>query len=91
LEQSRDLVLGVWLGSLLWWAGLALGAGAVRLSFGRHHLVWINRARAGYWRCAGSRCLAACCCSIWVEVPAIERSRNWSICRPPLPKPAAKS
>jgi threonine/homoserine/homoserine lactone efflux protein len=41
------LVLGVWLGSLLWWAALALGAGAMRMSFGRQHLVWIHRGSGG--------------------------------------------
>ena len=43
LGRAAILVLGVWLGSLLWWAGLAFGAGMVRLSFDRNHLVWINR------------------------------------------------
>ena len=43
LGRAAVLVLGVWLGSLLWWAGLAFGAGMVRLSFDRNHLVWINR------------------------------------------------
>ena len=47
LSRAGILVLGVWLGSLLWWAGLALGAGAVRLSFERRHLVWINRGSGG--------------------------------------------
>ena len=47
LGRAAILVLGVWLGSLLWWAGLALGAGMVRPSFGRDHLVWINRGSGG--------------------------------------------
>lgn len=47
LGRAAILVLGVWLGSLLWWAGLALGTGMVRLSFDRHHLVWINRGSGG--------------------------------------------
>jgi threonine/homoserine/homoserine lactone efflux protein len=47
LGRAAILVLGVWLGSLLWWAGLAFGAGLVRLSFRRHHLVWINRGSGG--------------------------------------------
>ena len=45
--RAGVLVLGVWLGSLLWWAALAFGAGMVRLSFERNHLVWINRASGG--------------------------------------------
>jgi threonine/homoserine/homoserine lactone efflux protein len=47
LGRAVILVLGVWLGSLLWWAGLAVGAGMVRLSFDRGHLVWINRGSGG--------------------------------------------
>lgn len=47
LGTAAILVLGVWLGSLLWWAGLSLGAGLVRLSFRRDHLVWINRGSGG--------------------------------------------
>jgi threonine/homoserine/homoserine lactone efflux protein len=47
LGRAAILVLGVWLGSLLWWAGLALGAGLMRSSFQRDHLVWINRGSGG--------------------------------------------
>jgi threonine/homoserine/homoserine lactone efflux protein len=41
------LVLGVWLGSLLWWTGLAFGTGLMRMSLGRRHMVWINRGSGG--------------------------------------------
>lgn len=47
LGRAAVLVLGVWLGSLLWWAALAFGAGMLRLSFRRIHLVWINRGSGG--------------------------------------------
>ena len=47
MGRGAILVLGVWLGSLLWWAGLAFGAGLVRLSFRNRHLVWINRGSGG--------------------------------------------
>jgi threonine/homoserine/homoserine lactone efflux protein len=47
LGTAAVLVLGVWLGSLLWWAGLAAGAGLLRLSFRHDHLVWINRTSGG--------------------------------------------
>jgi threonine/homoserine/homoserine lactone efflux protein len=47
LGSAAILVLGVWLGSLLWWAALAGGAGMLRLSFRRNHLVWINRGSGG--------------------------------------------
>src|SRR5438067_4727220 len=43
LATAATLVLGVWLGSLLWWAGLSAGAGLLRLQFRHNHLVWINR------------------------------------------------
>ncbi len=47
LGRAAIMVLGVWLGSLLWWAGLSTGAGVLRLSFQRHHLVWVNRGSGG--------------------------------------------
>jgi len=47
LAGAASLVLGVWLGSLLWWAGLAFGTGLLRMSFARHHLVWISRGSGG--------------------------------------------
>lgn len=47
LGHAAILVLGVWLGSLLWWCGLAVGAGMLRLTFERRHLVWINRGSGG--------------------------------------------
>jgi threonine/homoserine/homoserine lactone efflux protein len=53
LGRAGILVVGVWLGSLLWWAALAVGAGMVRLSFDREHLVWINRASGGILVCSG--------------------------------------
>jgi threonine/homoserine/homoserine lactone efflux protein len=53
LAGAAILVFGVWLGSLLWWAGLAMGAGMLRLSFERRHLVWINRGSGGILVCSG--------------------------------------
>jgi threonine/homoserine/homoserine lactone efflux protein len=47
LGRAAILVLGVWIGSLLWWAALAFGAGAMRVSFDRRHLVWIHRGSGG--------------------------------------------
>ena len=47
LGGAAILVLGVWLGSLLWWVGLAVGAGMMRASFDRQHLIWINRGSGG--------------------------------------------
>jgi threonine/homoserine/homoserine lactone efflux protein len=37
------LVLGVWLGSLLWWLTLTFGLGSMFRSFEARHLKWINR------------------------------------------------
>jgi threonine/homoserine/homoserine lactone efflux protein len=44
LARAAMLVLGVLAGSLLWWAGLSLGAGIFRKRFTERHLVWLNRA-----------------------------------------------
>jgi threonine/homoserine/homoserine lactone efflux protein len=44
LDHAAILVLGVWVGSLLWWLALSLGLGSLFRSFEPRHLVWINRA-----------------------------------------------
>ena len=48
LGGAAILVLGVWLGSLLWWAALALGAGCCVTRFAA--IIWSGStaARAGY-------------------------------------------
>jgi threonine/homoserine/homoserine lactone efflux protein len=43
LGRALTLVLGVWVGSLMWWLALSLGAGLFRGSFGKRHLQWVNR------------------------------------------------
>jgi threonine/homoserine/homoserine lactone efflux protein len=43
LGRAAMLVAGVLLGSLVWWLGLALGAGLCRKSFREIHLIWLNR------------------------------------------------
>ncbi len=53
LGGAALLVVGVWLGSLLWWAGLAVGAGTLRHSFRRNHLVWISRGSGGILMLSG--------------------------------------
>lgn len=47
IARGGVLVLGVWLGSLLWWGGLTFGTGLLRVSLRRDHLVWINRGSGG--------------------------------------------
>lgn len=47
LGGAAALVAGVLLGSLCWWTALAFGAGTLRQSFDRQHLVWINRGSGG--------------------------------------------
>ena len=44
LARAAVLVLGVWLGSLLWWLTLIFGLGLLFRSFEARHLKWINRA-----------------------------------------------
>ena len=41
--RAAVLVLGVWLGSLLWWVTLSFGLGLLFRSLDARHLVWINR------------------------------------------------
>jgi threonine/homoserine/homoserine lactone efflux protein len=53
------LVLGVWLGSLVWWIGLTVGAGMLRHSFDRRHLLWINRGSGGLLVLSGLGLLAS--------------------------------
>lgn len=59
LAGAAVLVLGVWLGSLLWWAGLAIAAGMLRLSFQRRHLVWIARGSGGILAACGAALLSS--------------------------------
>jgi len=47
LLHATVLVAGVWLGSFCWWIGLIAGAGVLRMTFQRQHLVWINRGSGG--------------------------------------------
>jgi arginine exporter protein ArgO len=53
------MVLGVWLGSLLWWLGLTFGLGSLFRSFEAHHLKWINGASGTILLLSGAGLLAA--------------------------------
>jgi threonine/homoserine/homoserine lactone efflux protein len=59
IGRAAILVLGVWLGSLIWWAGLAGGADRLRLLFDREQLVWINRGSGGILMLSGVMLLAS--------------------------------
>ena len=63
LTHAAVLVAGVWLGSFVWWIGLIAGAGLLRMTFQRRHLVWINRGSGGILVAAGVLLL----CSLLVE------------------------
>lgn len=41
------VVLGVFLGSCIWWLGIAMGAGLLRGKLGLVHLKWMNRISGG--------------------------------------------
>jgi predicted FMN-binding regulatory protein PaiB/threonine/homoserine/homoserine lactone efflux protein len=59
LGRAAILVLGVWLGSLLWWLALTFGLSSLFRSFGPHHLVWINRGSGIILALSGAALLAA--------------------------------
>jgi threonine/homoserine/homoserine lactone efflux protein len=58
-SRAAILVLGVWLGSLLWWLGLTFGLGSLLRSFDARHLKWINRASGVILLLSGAGLLAA--------------------------------
>ena len=44
LVDASILVLGVWVGSFVWWLGLSVGIGLFRRAIEPRHLAWISRA-----------------------------------------------
>jgi threonine/homoserine/homoserine lactone efflux protein len=44
LVDASVLVVGVWVGSFVWWLGLSLGIGLFRRAIEPRHLAWISRA-----------------------------------------------
>jgi arginine exporter protein ArgO len=42
--SAAAMVLGVFLGSALWWLGLSLGVGLLRDRFRPAWMIWVNRA-----------------------------------------------
>ena len=57
--RAAILVLGVWIGSLLWWLALSFGLGVIFRSFEPRHLAWINRASGTILLLSGAGLLAA--------------------------------
>ena len=57
--RAAIMVLGVWLGSLLWWLTLTFGLGSLFRSFEARHLKWINRASGVILLLSGVGLLAA--------------------------------
>lgn len=58
LSRAAILVLGVWLGSLLWWLALSFGLGSLFRSFEPRHLRWINRGSGTILLLSGAALLA---------------------------------
>ena len=57
--RAAMMVLGVWLGSLLWWLTLTFGLGSLFRSFEARHLKWINHASGIILFLSGAGLLAA--------------------------------
>jgi threonine/homoserine/homoserine lactone efflux protein len=58
LGRAAILVLGVWVGSLLWWLALSFGLGLFFRCFGPRDLVWINRVSGLILLLSGAALLA---------------------------------
>jgi threonine/homoserine/homoserine lactone efflux protein len=58
LGRAAILVLGVWLGSLLWWVALSFGLGLLFRSLDARHLIWINRGSGVILFLSGAALLA---------------------------------
>ena len=57
-DRAAILVLGVWLGSLLWWLALSFGLSSLLHSFGPSQLQWINRGSGTILLLSGAALLA---------------------------------
>ena len=57
--RAAMMVLGVWLGSLLWWLTLTFGLGSLFRSFEARHVKWINHASGIILFLSGAGLLAA--------------------------------
>jgi threonine/homoserine/homoserine lactone efflux protein len=59
LGRAAILVLGVWVGSLLWWLALSFSIGLLVRSFEPRHLAWINRGSGAILLVSGAALLAS--------------------------------
>ena len=57
--QATQMVLGVLLGSAVWWLGLSVGTQALKPRFGPQSLAWTNRLAAVLLACFGAFALFA--------------------------------
>ena len=58
LDRAAILVLGVWLGSLLWWLTVSFGLGRLFRAFEPRYLGWINRGLGTILLVSGAALLA---------------------------------
>ena len=58
LDRAAILVLGVWLGSLLWWLTVSFGLGRLFRAFEPRYLGWINRGSGTILLVSGAALLA---------------------------------
>jgi threonine/homoserine/homoserine lactone efflux protein len=65
LANAGMVVAGVWLGSFFWWVSLVAGAGLLRMTFQRRHLVWINWGSGGILVAAGVLLLGSLVVEHW--------------------------
>ena len=71
LGGAAVLVLGVWVGSLLWWLALSFSIGLLVRSFEPRHMAWINRASGAILLVSGAALFA----SLVAGVDAIQLER----------------
>jgi len=58
-DRAAILVLGVWVGSLLWWLALAFGLTSFARLLEARYLAWVNRASGGILLLCGAALLAS--------------------------------
>ena len=58
-DRAAILVLGVWVGSLLWWLALSFGLASFARLLEARYLAWVNRASGGILLLSGTALLAS--------------------------------